>query len=389
MAKATQAAPAAPAPAPTVTTQATSAPTQPGRTAEPPRETIVMDWDPQKLGEGVHWEAEGGTNETGDRGKEGTEIDTTDDDVIVDPPTVRQPRVVEAGGREAAGREEADAEGDGTDAGQAAAKTAPPDKDRAAKRAALLEALGKEKGLRGVEAQARAERTAREAAETRASQAEARLAAAAKGDLSAKLAFLGLTREELADEIIMNGGSAAPAGDRRAPAPSKDIEELRAELAALKAERQTEKQTTEQAEVNRKVQASRDAVSEMIKDEPVPLVRALKAHDRIISGAWNAWNLRGKAGNVSDYVPAAAEIIEEELRAENPELAKLVDARAGDAADAADEPPARAPARRPPPAAVGRRTGAARSGTPPARLSLDPDERTFQIIHEEGWQSRR
>lgn len=378
MAKATQ---AAPAPAPATKIQTTSEPAQPGRTAEPPRETIVMDWDPQKLGEGVHWEAEGGTNETGDRGKEGAEIDTTDDDVIVDPPTVRQPRVVEAGGREAA-----DVDADGTE--PAAAKPSAPDKDRAAKRAALLEALGKEKGLRGVEAQARAERTAREAAEARATQAEARIAAAAKGDLAAKLAFLGMTREELADDIIMNGGAAAPA-DRRAPAPSRDVEELRAELAALKAERQAEKQTTEQAEVQRRVDQARAHVVDLIKDDPVPLVRALKAHDAVMKSAWDAWNIRGKAGSVSDYVPVAAELHEARLREENPELAKLVDARAG--AAEADDPPARAaaPARRPPPAAVGRRTGAARSGTPPARLSLDPDERTYQIIAEEGWHSRR
>jgi hypothetical protein len=109
--------------------------------------------------------------------------------------------------------------------------------------------------------------------------------------------------------------------------------------------------------------------------------------ERTLNLAYQAWqhNLSKApetAGNLPDYLPAAAEVAEKELRARYPGLAAAIPVKQ------AAEPAAQAVAEvasAGKPAGIGKRTGA-RTDPKPQALPLDPYEADRLIKKEMGWE---
>ncbi len=385
---------AAPAPVSIGSSTVTSSDQQPnasaGKGPDLPREPMVLDWDPQNLGEDAAFAGEHGVGndpttdtQTSKRGKkesrqagEATVEDSGDE---IDWEQARHDRRFPSNDDEAL--EAGGAEGDGA----RAPATAEEKRSRAEKREAVLKALARQKSNLGAENAARDARAAADAAAKRASDAEERIKKASTGTLAERLAFIGLSRGELTDAVIMNGGELEAAAKDNG-ASNAEVSALRTELAALKTQLLADKKAEQDRATAQSVAQSRERVAELIKDEPVPLVRSLKAHDRVLDGAWQAWKASGKAGAISDYVPAAAEIIEEQLEKENPDLAALK--KGARAATKDDEPAINGRAdRKVSKPSVGRRTGPSRAANRRDSLEgvTDGHERDRIITREMGW----
>jgi hypothetical protein len=350
----------------TPTTSSGSATIAPGSgppsSVAPKPETLVLDWEAQQGGASAF---EGEPEPQGFRMGEAEVADPGDIDLSGGDQPVATRREVE----------------------ERAEPEKPADPSRAEKRRKVFDALERSKVRLAAESAAQSAQLEAKTAKDRAEAAEAKLAKATSGSLADKLSFLGLSQEELTDAIIMNGGKLVEAA-KKDGASTPELSELRQEIAAArklaetaKAELDKERESKQQAETAKAVEQSRQAVSKLIEKEPVPLVRALKAHDRVVRGAWEAWNESGKSGQVSDYVIAAAEVIEEQLASEYPDLAKLSKNAPAEEGEEAEAPAPRRIAR----PTVGRRTPAPRT---PSRDSLhgvmDGDERTRIILKEMG-----
>jgi len=381
----------------TVTASAQQPNASDGKGPDLPRDALVLDWDPQNLGAEAAFDAEHGVGndpttdtQTGKRGKKAAArevgsatVEDTEEDM--DWEQARHDRRFPSDDDDA----ETVAAGAG-DAGDAEkpAPTAEDRKSRADKRDAVLKALARQKNNLGAENAAREARAAAEAATKRATETEAKLAKATGGTLAERLAFIGLSKKELADAVILNGGELEEAAKAHG-ASDPEVAQLKADLAAMKA-RLTKFDEAEQNRNQAKVQAdiaeSRAKTAELVKDEPVVLVKSMKAYDRVLSGAWEAWKASGKKGAVADYVPAAAEVIEEQLETEYPDLAALKKGKA----TAKDDDEATVSGRgdrkvsRP---AVGRRTGPSRVANRRDSLAgvIDGHERDRIIAKEMGW----
>lgn len=384
---------AAPAPVSIGSSTVSSSAEQPnasdGKGPDLPREALVLDWDPQNLGAEAAFDAEHGIGndpttdtQTNKRGKktpsrEAGSATVEDPDEDMDWEQARHDR------RFGIETTEDAADGETTDAKPA--PTSEEKKSRAEKREAVLKALARQKSNLGAENAARDARAAAEAAVKRATDAEARIKTASTGTIAERLAFIGLTRAELSDAVILNGGELEAAAKSNG-ASNAEVAALTADLAALKvklaAVEQTE-QTRAQQQAQANIAESRAKTAELCKDEPVVLVKSMKAYDRVLDGAWQAWKASGKKGGVADYVPAAAEIIEEKLEAEHPELAELKKAAKG-APKGDTEAPAPRRATRP---AVGRTTGPSRVANRRDSLAgvTDGTERDRIIAKEMGW----
>lgn len=386
MAKSTKSA-AAPAPV-TVTASAEQPNASAGNGPDLPRETLVLDWDPQALGADAAFDGEHGVGndpttdtQTSKRSKKESrqagESTIEDPDEDIDWEQARHDRRF--------GVEATDEEASDDTAATKTPATAEEKKSRAEKREAVLKALQRQKSNLGAENAARDARAAAEAATKRATDAEARAARATTGTIAERLAFIGLTRAELSDAVILNGGELEAAAKENG-ASNAEVAALKADLAAMKAKltgiEQTE-QTRAQQQVAANIAESRAKTAELCKDEPVVLVKSMKAYDRVLDGAWQAWKASGKTGAVADYVPAAAEIIEEKLEEEYPDLAALKKGAKATPKDDADPVTPRKAAR----AAVGRTTGPSRVANRRDSLAgvTDGHERDRIIAREMGW----
>jgi len=150
-----------------------------------PPDTMVIEWDPQEMGKEAGWQEEGGLDAgTGKKVEKRGEADVADADDAV---------VVE--GADAVKADEPSEEPE-------APKT---DKDRAARRAAVLRALARERTQRGAEDQARQARADAEAAKAELKKLNDRIESMRTGSLEQRLAAAGLTQDEITDAILMGG----------------------------------------------------------------------------------------------------------------------------------------------------------------------------------------
>lgn len=332
------------------------------------RETLVLDWDPQALGQEVQFEnergiASDGSSERPKRQMGGADIDDA-------------PAEIEAHGA-GEGRQ-----GQGDDE----AEESPADAaTRAQRRAAVLAALSREKGQRASEEQARAARAEATEAKARVKELTDRLEGLGRATPEAKLKMLGMTKDELTDFVLMGGGTAEDAAKlaSKKPEASAEVAELRARLDAADKKAADDEKTRKDAEAQKNIAEARVRITELIKDVEAPLVKGLGEQDRVLRGAWDAWMYAGKKGSVEDYVPAAAEFIEEQLKTERPLLSERIYGNGDD--DAAPVPRRTQVAKREPVPSVGRRTRPARPAQQTNALPLDPDARTRAIIKENGW----
>ena len=238
------------------------------------------------------------------------------------------------------------------------------------KRRQILESLDKEKTRVDIENRIKEEQTKREAA-------EAKLAEFEKSPLGRKLATIakqhGMSLDDLKDKLLIGADDVLDKPDAVPAKVEKDPEV--AALLEWKAKR-------EKQEDDAKIQQSVDRVREQLKDTDLPMVDAFDAHGRVLVKAHAGWVAGGKKGTVAEYIPSAADIVEDELKAERPNAAKRLYAQAAteETTEAEAEPIAR-PAPRP---AMGKRQ-AARPGTKPAPLPMDPEERDRAIKAKYGW----
>lgn len=273
------------------------------------------------------------------------------------------------------------------------AGTPPAAKPKGAEaRRATFDALAAEQRRVALETQARQNAD-------RATAAEQELARIKSLPLKEQLKWLGADRESLSEAVLVGGDDVAELPEKpTAPKVDPVIEQLQAEVAALKAEKaQREQQTNLQI-----VTQAHGVVAEVLKDvTTVPLVKAVR--DIVIDGqpvisgidltlrvANQAWLQAGKAGAPRDYIAGAAETVEQYLRDKRPDLAAVfVPAAGGTPApkgDANQENQQRAangqfagggPS-------IGKRTGA-RPDAQPKELPMDKYQRDQAIKREMGW----
>jgi hypothetical protein len=237
------------------------------------------------------------------------------------------------------------------------------------KRRQILESLDREAKRVDVESRIKEEQTKREAA-------EAKLAEFEKSPLGRKLATIakqhGMSLDDLKDKLLIGADDVLDKPDAEPAKPAKDPEV--AALLEWKAAR-------ERAEGDAKIAQSVDHVRGMLKDADLPMVDAFDAYNRVMVKAHAGWMASGKKETVQDYIPSAAELVEEELKAERPAAARrLYPAAAEEATEEAETPVAK-PTPRP---AMGKRQ-AARPGTKPSPLPFDPEERDRAIKKRYGW----
>jgi len=256
-----------------------------------------------------------------------------------------------------------------------AAKAAQTEAD---KRRAIFASLEAERTKRSVEDQAKKAQTERD-------EARAEVTRIKGMPLKEKLAWLGIDPDELADKLLIKSDDVQFEAPRAAPAaPAKDPEV--AALLKWKADREAAEQAQE-------IRAAHGAVADALKDvETIPITAAMGKWGDVLALAHEAWTTGGKAGHVRDYLPDAAELVEQGLRRDNPSLAALADRAKGAKADPpADDEPAPAKTAPAPRVAAGTRT-AARPDAKPKELPEDRLERDAAIKAEmrrlhpsQGW----
>lgn len=268
---------------------------------------------------------------------------------------------------------EAADEGEATDEPAPVAAAAP----KVDRRQQIKDAIAKQKDRLTLETAASAERK-------RADDAVAEVDRLKKASFSELLKFRGLDRQQVEDMLLIGADEvtdAAPAA--AAPAPAAKDPEL-AGLLKWKADR-------EAAEAQQNVTAALTATRDALKEADVPVLKVTRdGYARVMRTAHDAWMASGKSGSAWDYMADAAAIVEDEIRAENPDLAALVDKSKGApvavATEEGEEPAAPAP--EPPVKAarvpVGRVVGAAPSAKP-AKLPRDRDAKDREIKRRMGW----
>lgn len=282
-------------------------------------------------------------------------------------------------------------QGDGGDQGGTVslpAAAAPPAKPKgSAARSAAFQALDAERARVTLEQQARTNAD-------RATAAETELARIKKLPLKEQLKYLGVDRETLAETVLVGGDDVADLPEKATGAKtSPEIEELRAEVQALKADKAARGAT----EVQQAISAGHQVVAEALKEvATVPMVKGVRdvlvdgqyVHsgiDLTLKTAHQAWLQAGRAGHPRDYVAGAAEVVEAYLREKRPDIAAYMvtaPAGAGGAKTGQQDPPATRGTGGP--ASIGKRTGA-RPDAQERELPMDRHQRDQQIKREMGW----
>ncbi len=265
----------------------------------------------------------------------------------------------------------------------APAEEAPPADDEAAEPVAAKPTAGADKRRQILESlDLESKRVATEnrikAEQTRAEAAEAKLAEFEKSPLGRKLTTIakqhGMSLDDLKDKLLIGADDVLDKEDAPAPAkPAKDPEV--AELLKWKADR-------EKAEGDAKIATAVEATRTILKDADLPMIDAFDAYGRVMVKAHAGWEANGRKETLRDYIPSAAELVEEELKAERPAAARrLYPTAAAEESEGGEEEPAPKPAPRP---TMGKRQ-AARPGARPAPLPNDAEERDRAIKKRYGW----
>lgn len=341
------------------------------RAADPSAEPAVIEWD---VGNGVSAFAAGelppDVRAAEAEGQEAAEAAP----VVTGTP---------AAGAPPAKTETVENQGDGSgEGGTVSPVAAAPKPGGAEARRRTFAALDSERGRVALETQARENRE-------RAERSEAEIARIKKLPIKEQLAYLGIDRESLEEQLIVGGEAVADLPAKKAPQADPVVEELRTEVRTLK-ERDNERQHATNMQA---ISQSHQIVSDALKDiATVPMVKGVR--DIVIDGTYvhsgidltlktavQAWNQAGKAGHPRDYIAGAAEVVEEHLRAARPDLAAVfVPAPRG---AGGGQQPAPAPASNGT-ASIGKRT-AARPEVPPKDLPQNRYERDQAIKKEMGW----
>lgn len=246
----------------------------------------------------------------------------------------------------------------------------------AERRAKIREAIEAQKTKLAIEQRAKDE-------QKRASDAEAKLENLRKAPLAERLRFLfpDMSRSDITDRLLIGGDDVA-ALDAPAAKPAETSDPKVAALEAKIAELEKAQQTVAQREQEAQQAQAVARVKETLKDADIPVIDALDAHGAVLNKAYEAFMASGKAGSLLDYLPDAADIVEEEMRAKYPKIAAIADAAKGKKPEPKadeEETPVVAPPK--PRAAMGKRT-AARPESKPKPLPLDPIERDRAIKAE-------
>lgn len=243
---------------------------------------------------------------------------------------------------------------------------------KAERRRDAMAALEKERRLRELEQTLKSEQDKARGAEEKLS----------KLPLSELLKLRGLDREQLLEELLTGGSSTVgdiPAKNAAPDPRDKAIEELRAEIAALKGDHHTRKEVEAAQQRTQAIQL----VQERTKDLDIPITRIEQGgYDLVVQTAVTLWEQSGKSGHPRDYIERAAGGVEAHFRETKPGLAELVDKARGGGKPAAD--PAVAAAARAKTPAVGKRTGARPDSAPP-ELPMNKHERDMAIKREFGF----
>lgn len=241
------------------------------------------------------------------------------------------------------------------------------------RRQQILDNMKREGKERAIEEQIREARA-------QAAAAVAKLEEFEKSPLGGKLKRIaaqhGMTLEDLKDKLLVDADDVKDVPATTAPVKEKDPEV--AELLKWKADKEKE---AGDAQIARAV----DGVRDQLKDADLPLVDTFDSYGRVLTKAHAAWKAEGGDDNEDDlmsYIPAAAEIVEEELKKSHPKAAaRLYHKAKEETEETPDEEPAPRAAPKP---GMGKRM-AARPGSKPAALSLDAHERDDQIRKRFGW----
>jgi hypothetical protein len=208
------------------------------------------------------------------------------------------------------------------------------------RRRETLRALESEQKARKLEEALKTEQGERSKATAEAAKLRAAIKEGTLGDL---LQERGMSAEEALEALLIGGDKAKPS--KPAPKPEEAaIEELRAELKALKDERAADRKALEDSQKENGVRAEKEAIAaiqDMTKELDLPVTRAVdNGHQLILATAHQMWLNEGKTGQIADYVPDAAKAAESYWRKEKPGLAALADrATNGGNANARPEAP--------------------------------------------------
>lgn len=273
---------------------------------------------------------------------------------------------------------EAPAEAEEGEKPAAAAPAAKPDR-----RAEIRAAIEKQKEKLGLETAVTAERKKREALEAEVERLK-------KAPLRELLKFRGLDPQAVQDQALIGGDLWADDEKPAAAAPVGNLPpEVAAKLArldAIEARLADQDKTTQQQAIANAITGVRDT----LKAADVPALKLTPGgYQRVLQTAHEAWSASGKKGSAWDYVADAAAIVEDEIRAENPDLAETVDlarkARGTKPAaeeETTEEKPADPP--KPTRVAVGKKVGTTPSVKPKA-LPRDRDARDREVKRMMGW----
>ncbi len=262
------------------------------------------------------------------------------------------------------------------------AAAAPPPKPKGADaRRGALQALDAERQRVTLEQQARANAD-------RATAAEHELQRVRSLPLREQLKWINANKEDLAEAVLVGGDDVADLPDKpAAPKTDPQVAELLAKVAALEARDQAAQRQSAQQVIAGAHQLVADTLKEVAT---VPMVKGVR--DIVIDGqaihsgidltlrvANQAWLQAGRAGHPRDYVPGAAETVEEYLRGKRPDLAAVFVQGATPPRAVNDPPPASNGS-----TSIGKRTGA-RPDAQPKELPSDRHQRDMQIKREMGW----
>lgn len=243
-------------------------------------------------------------------------------DGLAEKPAVEAPAETEAPKTEDKPAEEASAEEKPAEEVKAKAAVDPE------RRKQIMESLAAERAKRSMEKQIE---DAKKAAETAKTAQEA----FDKLPLARKLALVaekhGMTVEDLKDRMLIGADDVADT----APKPvDPTVAALQETVKQLQERLSKQDEQTQQQQVQRAVAQ----VKENLKETDLPLVDTFDAYGRVLATAHEAWMAAGRAGAVADFLPEAAVIVEDELKAEKPHVAARLYPKAKTEGEAEEKP---------------------------------------------------
>lgn len=179
------------------------------------------------------------------------------------------------------------------------------------RRKQIIEALAAERAKQSMAKQIEDVKKAAEAA-TKAQEEFDKL------PLGRKLAIIaqkhGMSVDDLKDRLLIGADDVTEPAARP---PDPEVLTLKETVSQLQERLKKQDEQTAQAQYDRAI----GQVRASLKEIDLPLVDTFDAYGRVLSTAHEAWMASGKAGAVADFLPDAATIVEDELKAEKPNVA--------------------------------------------------------------------